>query len=180
MALDITVFVSPRCGVIISLAFCQIENLVQDIVSDGCVILCVARVDGILSRIRLVRVLVVGEEEELVLDDRTTQCETKQCFLLLVVWFGERAIHILIVAAYQVLIVAIEVSTSMEVVSTTLGNCIDGTTGETTLTNIEWGDVDLNLLDGLHRDRLGTCLTTIATIRGKTEHVIVHHTINLE
>ena len=81
---------------------------------------------------------------------------------------------------YQILVVPIEIATSMEFIGTALGYRIDGTTGKTTLANIERSDIYLNLVNSLHRNRLRSCLTTITAISSKTEHVVIHHTINLE
>ena len=83
-------------------------------------------------------------------------------------------------ATYQILVVTIEIATTMEFIGTTLGYCVDGTTGKTTLANIERSDIYLNLVNSLHRNRLRSCLTTITAISSKTEHVVIHHTINLE
>ena len=68
----------------------------------------------------------------------------------------------------------------MEVVGTALGDGVDGTSRETSLTNVIGSHVDLNLLYGLHTDGLGSCLTAIATARGETEDVVVHGTVDLE
>ena len=68
----------------------------------------------------------------------------------------------------------------MELVGTALGDGVDGTTGESALAYVERSHGNLNLLDGLHRYRLSTCLTTIVTAGCQTEDVIVCGTVNHE
>ena len=84
------------------------------------------------------------------------------------------------VTTYELFVVAVDVGTAMEGVGTTLSNGIDSTTGETALTNVKGSDVDLNLLNAFHRNRLSVGLAAVTTIVGKTESVVVHYTINLE
>ena len=81
-------------------------------------------------------------------------------------------------AADKVLIIAKSIHTSVELVSSRLCNSIDCTTCKTTLTNVEWCYIDLNLLNGFHRNWLRTCLSAIRTIGSKTKYVVIHCTVN--
>ena len=142
------------------------------------------RVTGIHAievRIFLVGTLVVGEEEEFVLDDRSTQGNTHVILsLLLILRRITRSIQIRILGTDEVLVVAIVIGRTVELVGTALGDGIDGTTGETALSHIERSYRHLNLLDGLHRYRLSTRLTAVITAGSQTEHVVVGRTINHE
>ena len=86
----------------------------------------------------------------------------------------------LIPTTIQVFVRIIIESCSRKLVRTTFSNDINGTTGKAALTNIERRSYHLYLLDGIHRDRItaGTC--TILSCRIQTEHVVTHHTVNLE
>ena len=68
----------------------------------------------------------------------------------------------------------------MKFVGTALGDSVDGTTRETALSHVKRSHIDLNLVDGSHRYGLCAGLSTVASVRGKTKHVVVHGTINLE
>ena len=63
--------------------------------------------------------------------------------------------------SHEILVVSIAIDTAVELVSTALCDCVDRATGESALPNIERSDIDLNLLDGLKRNRLSAGLTAI-------------------
>ena len=133
---------------------------------------------AVVIGILLVSALIVGEEEELVLHDRTAQCDASIIFLLLLVGSGiTRTILQGIFATDKLLVVAKSVDAAMELVGTTLGDGVDGTTRETTLPYVERSHVHLYLLNGLHGNRFRTCLAAIRTTGSKAKHVVVGGTV---
>ena len=70
----------------------------------------------------------------------------------------------------------IDISGSLEGVGTGLGDSVDSTTDEVGLANIVRGNHDLELLDGVNRDRIATSGKTGA----KTEVVVEVRSINSE
>ena len=86
--------------------------------------------------------------------------------------------HLILVSDHAAVLV-VPIDAAVEVVGTRLGDGIDGTTGEARLANVERGDADLQLLNGLHRESLRTSQAAVGTVRGKTEDVVGHSTIYL-
>ena len=68
----------------------------------------------------------------------------------------------------------------MGFVRTLLGDGVDATARKSALANVVGSHHYLNFLNGIHRDRIGTCLSTIRATGRKTEHVVGHRTVNLE
>ena len=180
IALDIAACVSIFAVVGHALVGCQFLHLRKDVVGEVGRHLRALGAKCILVGILLVGALVVGKEEEFVFHDGTAQREAEEIFLFILVRVRIGTVGVLIVLTHKLLIVAIAICATMEVVGTALGDGVDGTSRETSLTNVIGSHVDLNLLYGLHTDGLGSCLTAIATARGETEDVVVHGTVDLE
>ena len=122
--------------------------------------------------IHLLNVLTVGEEEELILNDRTTEGEAEGILILLVELLA--VLNVLTRSrAEEVLIVVIVVDRSVEDVRPRLGDRVHPTTREARLTDVEGCDDDLKSIDGLQRN-------SILTRGTETEDVVVHSTIDLE
>ena len=100
-----------------------------------------------------VRALVVGEEEELVLDDGTAECEAIHLFLTRV---GLRVLDTVYAVTVHVLVGVVEVGRTFEGVCTRLGHSVDTTANEVGLANIEWSNHHLYLVNGIHRDGVAT------------------------
>ena len=81
-------------------------------------------------------------------------------------------------AADKILIIAKPIYASMELVSSRLCNSIDCTTCKTTLTNIKWRNINLDLFNCFHRNWLRTCLSAIRAIGSETKYVVIHCTVN--
>ena len=94
-------------------------------------------------------VLGVHEEEEFVLDDRATHGETDS----VIQEIGLVQILTLHLVAADGLGGVVIVNGSVELVGTTLGHGVDGTTGEAGVTDIERRDIDAHLLDGIKGNR---------------------------
>ena len=86
----------------------------------------------------------------------------------------------LILVTYHLAILIVAIDAAVEVVGTRLGDGVDGTTGEARLTNVERSDAHLQLFDGLHREGLSACLSAVSTVRGQTEYIVGHGTVNLD
>ena len=140
----------------------------------------VGRSQSVLVGIGLVGAFEVGEEEEFVLQDRTAEGEAKHRLALVGIGIGILATGQLVVAAHQLLVVAVEIGRTVELVGTTLGDGVDGAAGESALANVKRGDVDLDLLHRLHGDWLGARLAAVAAVGGQTKHVVVHRAVDLE
>ena len=181
--------IAPGVDVLVTVVIVEVDSLLLSyILEHGQNILCllgiylgIAGIYTIEIRIFLVGALIVGEEEELVLDDWSSEGDTHVILsLLLILWRITRAIEVRILGTDEVLVVAIVVSRTVELIGTALGDGVDGTSGESALAHIERSHGNLNLLDGLHRYRLSTCLTAVVTAGCQTEDVIVCRTVNHE
>ena len=95
--------------------------------------------------------LAVDEEEELVLDDRTTEGHAPCCGAV----FLPRSGNLLTIhgVATHLLVLVIDISRATEGVGTRLGDGVQATAYEVGLANVEWGNHDLHLLDGIDRYR---------------------------
>ena len=152
-----------------------ISDLFQRSLSD--IFVDISWVDS--SRSLCLLILCTGKEEELVLHDRATKSSTVGLSRTL----GEFILSIVlqtVVLTVHVLIGVVHVSTAVELVGTALGNGINGTACETALTDIKRSDAYLQLLNSVHGDRVGTCLTAIGTAAGKSEDIVAHRTVDLE
>ena len=96
----------------------------------------------------------VHEEEQLVLDDRTTKGETVGSGLRLLT--GTCNLLTLNSITLHVLILVVDVGTSLEGVRTRLGNGVHTTTNEVGLTNIIRRNHNLKFLNGIDRNRVST------------------------
>ena len=104
----------------------------------------------------------------------TTQGDTHVVLsLLLILRRITRSIQIRILDTDEVLVVAIVIGRTVELVGTALGDGIDGTTGETALSHIERSYRYLNLLDGLHRYRLSTRLTAVMPLEARPNTLLL-------
>ena len=122
-------------------------------------------------------VLEVSEEEQLVLNDRTTNANTGSVVDLLAL--VQALVHTgligyAIVSTLQSLVLIVVINGSLELIGTTLGNCVDSTTGETALTNVKRSDRDRDLLQSVERDG-GTACGQVTT---DTECVVERCTID--
>ena len=95
--------------------------------------------------------LVVGEEEQLVLDDRATQGHAVGGFLVKAVEVG--------LVTFQAVTDHVRVAVgvvhgTVELVGTRLGHGVDHRTGTTGNGGVVVGQVDVDFFDGVHRDRL--------------------------
>lgn len=154
--------IAPGVDVLVTVVIVEVDSLLLSyILEHGQNILCllgiylgIAGIYTIEIRIFLVGALIVGEEEELVLDDWSSEGDTHVILsLLLILWRITRAIEVRILGTDEVLVVAIVVSRTVELIGTALGDGVDGTSGESALAHIERSHGNLNLLDGLHRYR---------------------------
>ena len=119
------------------------------------------------------------EIEQFIFDNCATQCTTK-CTCIL---FRHRILLVITkrtVFTIHIFIREIRIRCSLQFVCTLFSNSIDTTTGKSTLTNIERSNNNLDFLNGIHRNRISTRLTTIRSGSRQTEHVITYRTINLE
>ena len=91
--------------------------------------------------------LVVDEEEELVLEDGTTESETV-CLLLVGVRLS--VLHAVHAVAVHVLAGIVGISRTLESVGTRLGNSVDTAANEVALAHIEGSYHHLHLVDGIH------------------------------
>ena len=105
-------------------------------------------------------VLEVSEEEQLVLNDRTTNANTGSVVDLLALVQALECTGLIgytVVSTLQELVLIVVVNSCLELVGTTLGNSVDCTTGETALTNVKRGDRDRDLLQSVERNGGTTC-----------------------
>ena len=161
-----------------ALALSHILNFLHDIISFIRINTWTWLTITIKVWISLIRIFIVNEEEQLILNNRTSKCHTPLVLLLfLIFWCIASTIRIRIVMPYQALVISKTIQTTVELISTRLSNSINGATRKTTLSYIKRSNVNLNLLNSLHWNRLRSCLTTIWTICSKTEHVIIHSSI---
>ena len=122
-------------------------------------------------------VLEVSEEEQLVLNDRTTYANTGSVVDLLAL--VQALVHTglignTIVSTLQSLVLIVVINGSLELVGTTLGNSVDSTTGKAALTNVKRGDRDRDLLQSVERDGSTTC----GQVTTDTECVVERCTID--
>ena len=125
--------------------------------TDGCAANSEVRIDAAGSRADnltgtrngIPGVFTVHEEEEFVLDDRTTQGEAEG----VVQHVGLGDVLILNLVATHILAGVVIVDRSLDLVGTALGHGVDRTAGEAGHTDIERGDVDAHLLDRVKGDR---------------------------
>ncbi|KAG1444741.1 hypothetical protein G6F57_017740 [Rhizopus arrhizus] len=116
-------------------------------IGDGA--LAVRRIGQADARSRALHLLVVGEEEQLVLDDRAA--EGHAVGLLVIEAVEADAVQLL---ADHVLVAVRVVHGAAEVVGTRLGHRIDHRTGTAGDGGVIVGDVDVDFLDRIHRHRL--------------------------
>ena len=180
VVLDVFVRGGIDAVILKTLSCSHLLHLIQNVVGYVGINQGALRAHTILAGVLLLRLLVVGKEEELVLHDRTAQRDAVAIFLLFVVRLCIRSVEVLVVTADEILVHAMSIDAAVESVRTTLRDGVDGTTREATLTHIVGSDVDVYLLDRLHRHRLCTGLSAVRTIAGQAEDVVVHGTVNLE
>ena len=82
--------------------------------------------------------------------------------------------------AKKILVVAIAIERTVELVGTTLGDGVDSTSRKAALAHVKGGDVHLNLLNGFHRHGLGSGLSAVGARTGKTEYIVVGSTVDEE
>ena len=128
--------------------------------------------------ILLLGTLEIGEEEELILDQRTTEGSAEGVVGHVAILSRSLAVVELILVGDHVTILEVRIDTSVKIVGTRLGDGIDSTTGETGLTHVERSDRNLQLVDSLHRKGLRASLSTIGTILCQTEDVVRHGTVD--
>ena len=171
--------VRPRAGVV--------AVLVLDVLRDGShigqrrtrqivvgIVGAVLRGAPAVDNRRCLHHFAVDEEEELVLQDRTAECEAVGCLRVLGTCAGDGLTVDSI--ATQVLVLVIDVGTALEGVGTRLRDSVDATTDEVCLTNVEGRDDHLHLLDGFKRDGV----TTAGELLAQTEVVVEVSTIDSE
>ena len=115
-------------------------------------------------------VLTVHEEEQLVLDDGTTDGST-DCMIERLAAGNILTGHLVTVEGVGGIVV---VYGSVPLVGTGLGNSVDGTAGETALADIERSDVHVDLLQGVQGDRR----TAGREVLADTEGVVEGSTVN--
>ena len=122
--------------------------------------------------IHLLDILPVGEEEELVLDNRATEGKAHRILKLLVELLT--ALDILTWSrAKEVLVVVVIVDRAMEGICPRLRNRVHTTAREARLADIKGGDHHLKCIDCFERD-------SILPRGTETKDVVVHCSINLE
>ena len=174
-------FRSTQCsGVVDTLFGSNLLYIIEKVLCEIPVNLCLRALGTVGIVVFLIGALIVSKEEQLVLNDGTTQSNTPGVI-------GHSAIVLRVVTimhniavANQVAILEISVDASVEVVGTRLGDSVDRTTSEARLTDIERSNTHLQLVDGLHGEGLCTSLSTVCTITCQTEHIVGHGTVNLD
>ena len=121
----------------------------------------------------VILILCTGEEEELILDDRTAEGEAVG-LLILIIELGH--IDVADLGTGHPLTTLVGVSGSGKDVGSGLGDGVDGGSGEVGETDIEGGDIDRHLLDSVEGDRL--CRTTGHHVARETEVVTEGTTID--
>ena len=169
----------PRTGIITILAGHIIRNGLQIrnlCTRDVIVYLgnAIGRTSPTVDHRRCLHHFTIGEEEQFVLNDRTTQRETVGCGLCLLTCTGN--LLTLYGITLHILILVIDIGTTLESVRTRLRNGVHTTTDEVSLTNIIRRNHHLQLLDGIDRDRI----TTTRQVRAQTEVVVEVGTVDGE
>ena len=123
---------------------------------------------------RLLHHFAVDEEEQLVLDDRSTQRETIGRGAV----FLAGAIDRLVIdgITLHVLVLVVDVSRTLESVGTRLRDGVHTTTDEVGLTHVVRRNHHLQLLNGIDRDRIATA----REVGGQTEVIVEVGTIDRE
>ena len=78
------------------------------------------------------------------------------------------------------MVIVVGVGSAREGVSTRLGDGVDATAREATLTHIEGSGHHLNIADGIERNGVSTRQTAIRTRRGEAIHIVRGRAVNLE
>ncbi len=120
-------------------------------------------------------VLTIDEEEELVLDDRTTEANTIGVGVCILDVEG----IVTGLVATQGAVLEEGVGRSAELVVTRTGHSVDGTTRKTTLTNIVGGYGHRNLLQCIERDRRTTGRQVLTDTEGVVERSTIDRHIRL-
>ena len=164
----------------------ELHALVLDRLAERTVLVAVQG-RGIGVGVGLGEVLAAGEEEELVLDQRSADGETIGLVQLMRVFgtLGQVPVvqHLLGAArrgADQVFVEEMGIERTLDLIGTGLGDGVDRTARETALAYVEGGDHDLDLLDGIEGDRVGARLAAVGSGRRQAEGVIGHGTVDLE
>ena len=117
-------------------------------------------------------VLTIGEEEELVAEDRTTEREADGVLILLVE--SLTGLDVLTSSrTEEVLVVVVVVDRAVEGVGTRLRDSVHTATCEARLTDVEGSDDDLQSVDSFEGD-------SILTRGAETEDVVIDSTVDLE
>ena len=169
--------VSPGTGVIAVLALHELGDALQ--VGDGGtgdeVVRIGLAVGGAVPAVhdrRGHRLLEVGEEEELVLDDRAAQGEAVGGVAVPVAGAADLlAVH---GVAAEVLVAVIDVGRALEGVGTGLGDGVDAAADEVGLADIIRGDHHLHLLDGVDGDRVAAAGQAVGQAEVVVEVGAVH------
>ena len=137
--------------------------------------------------IRLIEVFRRNEEEELVLDDRSSHGGTDGAVEFLVILLAfclvEVLLHLLLVAGSgsdEVLVEEETVCATLHFVGTGLGDGVDGTAGESALPYIERSYGNLDFFNGVDGDRVGAGLSAVGSGSCKTEAVLCIRTVDGE
>ena len=127
-----------------------------------------------VSHRRLLHHFTVHEEKQLVLDNRTTQCKTVGCHLILLTC--TRDLLAIDSITLHILVLVIDVSRTLIGVRTRLCDGVHTTTDEIGLTDIIGRNHHLQLLDSIDRDRITTTRKTCV----QTEVIVEVCTVNSE
>ena len=113
----------------------------------------------------VVLVFTIQEEEQLVLDNRATEC----CAVSVGVTIIDIEHGVSYTVTFQRGTCKIGIEATFELIGTTLRNGIDATTGESTLTNVIRRDGDGHLIQRVERDR---CTATRQRAGTQTEGIV--------
>ena len=120
-------------------------------------------------------VLEIGEDEELVLDDRRSDRESERVAHLLL----QLQLAAVVFGALQGVALIVVVGRDFEVVRTALGHGVDRAARETALTHVVGGHRDRNLLEGVERDGRTARGKVAADAEGVVECRAVHGHVRL-
>ena len=140
----------------------QVLAVVDDVGAEGLLgVRIVCSVERVVDiRIGEIVVLTRNEVEEFVLDDRTAHCETVGLGELLLVLCA--VLDILARSGTdEVLVEEVGICRPLHGVGTGLGDGVDCSSGETGLAYVERSNYNLDFLDGVKGDRIGSCLATV-------------------